>query len=338
MKFIIVLLLVFLTACSGNTKEKERFNEVFIDLFDTIIILQGYAYSQEEFSYFSREVVRPELLRLHRLFDIYNEYAGLNNISTINNNAGIRPVEVDPVLIELLKFCVEAYSHTNGAMNVALGPVLAIWHEYRALANETLDTPPELPSMEALQAAFSLSNINDIIINEENNTVFLRHEGMSLNVGGIAKGFSMERAANAATAAGFLHFTLSVGGDVRTALGPPGSETGTWSVGLQDPDNLGNIFYIVHVGETSVFSSGDYQRYFYADGVRFHHIIDPQTLMPASLFRSVTVIYPDAGLADVLSTAAFIMGFDEGRALMERFGAEAVWYFYDGTLDFLWKE
>ena len=334
MKFIVILTLLFLTACSGTPAQKVRFNELFIELFDTVTVFQAYAYSQEEFNYLSREIVRAELWRLHQLFDIYNEYAGVNNIRTINNNAGIQPVQVDPVIIEMLLLCKQAYADTNGIVNVAMGPVFNIWHEYRALASQNPESPPALPSMEALQAAAMLANINDVVIDEANNTVFLRYEGMALDAGGIAKGFAIESAANSAIMGGFEHFTLSVGGDVRTGLGPPGSETGTWGVGLQDPNELGDIFYVVHVAETSVFASGDYQRYFFADGIRFHHIIDPRTLMPASLYRSVTIIHPDGGIADILATAAFIMDIDEGKALMELYGAEAIWYLHDGTIQF----
>ena len=345
-KFSFLLLYIFLclffyagfTGCGSEANVQEqskyqRFSEIYLDLFDTVTIIIGYAQSQEEFNYFSRNIIREELYRLHQLFDIFNEYPGINNMWSVNHNAGIQPVEVDPVIIEMLKFSIEAYNDTRGALNVALGPVLDIWRTYIAAAADTepSDTRPSVPDMDKLLLANEFTDIGNVIIDEENSTVFLRYEGMSLDVGGIAKGYAIELAAQKAISAGFESFILTVGGDVRAANGPLGGTRDTWSVGVNNPDG-GELIDVIFVNNSSVFSSGDYLRYFMADGVRYHHIIDPYTLMPTVGIRSVTVIHPDGRVADMLTTAAFVLNIEEAKEVLEGFGPEAIWVLEDGAV------
>ena len=329
---VYVLLLGVFAAClspdnpgpdQNEANGYQRFSEMFLDVFDTLTVVVGYAQSREQFNYFSRGVIREELHRLHRLFDIFNEYEGINNIRTINNNAGIAPVEVDPVIIEMLQLAVEAYHFSGGLVNVAIGPVTNIWRE--AVSEGAV------PNMEDLLSAGRYIDINDLIINEEMGTVFLRHEGMSLDVGSIAKGFAVEFTAQAAIEAGFQSFSLTVGGDVRVAEGPRGGARDTWGIGVSNPEG-GDMLDAIFVTNTSVFSSGDYQRYFIADGQRFHHIIDPRTFMPAVGHRGATVVYPYAGMVGVFSIIAFIMDTYEAKELLESFGAEAIWMLEDGTV------
>ena len=308
-----------------NPEEYTRFTEIFFDIFDTLIIIIGYTQSEEEFHYYARGVIREEMVRLHQLFNRFDEFEGISNIRTINDNAGIHPVEVDPTIIEMLQFSIEAYQASQGTVNIAIGPVTDIWREYIGERRTTR------PSAEALRAAGELTNINNVIINEANNTVFLRYEGMSLDVGGIAKGYAIELAVQKALDAGFEAFTLSVGGDNRTAGGPRGGEFIDWGIGVENP-NGGDFLSIIRTTHNAVFSSADNQRFFYVDEVRYHHIIDPRTFMPATNFRSVTVIHPDAGIADVLTTAAFVLELDEAKEIIHRFGAQALWLLPDGTV------
>jgi len=316
---LIVLLAGVLAACTGNSNYR-RFREDFFDVFDTFSFIIGYAQSQEEFNYFSQEIIRAELQRLHQLFDIFNEYEGINNLHTINKNAGIAPVDVDPVIIDMLQLSVEAYRISGGIMNIAIGPVTEIWREAREEGF--------VPGMDDLLDASNYIDINGLIINEEMGTAFLRYKGMSLDVGAVAKGFAIELAAQSAIAAGFESFLLYVGGDVRVAEGPPG---GKWSIGVSNPEG-GGLLDVVYAENTSVFSSGDYLRYFVIGGQRFHHIIDPRSLMPAVNHRNATVIYPDGGMADILSIVAFILDIDEAKEFVTGLEAEAIWMLKDSTV------
>ncbi|MCL1997715.1 MAG: FAD:protein FMN transferase [Turicibacter sp.] len=305
--------------------ELFRFNDMFFEVFDTITNFIGYTQGQEEFVYFSRDVVLPELMRLHRLFDRYESYEGINNIRTINENAGVSPVEVDPVVIEVLNFSIEAYHASNGVVNVMIGPLTDLW---RTVISGERDT---VPSMAELQAAAAFMDISGLIIDEENNTVFLEQVGMSLDVGGIAKGYATELAARYVRERGLDSFILSVGGDVVLGDGPVGGNRDTWNVGVTDPFGSGGNVDVLNVINTAVFSSGDYQRFVMIDGVRYHHIINPRTLMPASDFRGTTIIHPHGGMADVLATAAFVLELDEAMDVVVRAGGEGLWILPDGS-------
>ena len=301
-----------------------RYNDFFMELFNTLTVVVGYADSQEEFNYY-RDIIFNELSRLHMLFDIYNEYPGINNIYTINKNAGIAPVEVDPVIIELIQVSKYAYYITNGTLNIALGPVLSLWHDHR---NKEI---PTLPSVESLLMANKYTNIEDIIIDEENHTIFLRYENMSLDVGSVGKGFAIDFAFQRAKEAGFEFFLLNVGGDVLTAKGPP--TRGYWNVGVENPDiGAQDVIDVVLANNMAVFVSGDYQRFFVVDGVAYSHLIDPQTLMPATKFKSVTVLHPCALYAEILSVAAFIIDLESSFELLARHNAEALWVSNDNQI------
>jgi thiamine biosynthesis lipoprotein len=145
-------------------------------------------------------------------------------------------------------------------------------------------------------------------------------------VGAIAKGWAVQKVAENAPK-GLL---ISVGGNV-CATGAK-DDTGTpWVVGIQDPDGGDKYLHTIYITQGCVVTSGDYQRTFPVDGKFYHHIIDPDTLFPSEYFRSVTVICDDSGLADALSTALFVMPLEEGLALAEKCGVEAMWLHRDGT-------
>ena len=159
-----------------------------------------------------------------------------------------------------------------------------------------------------------------MVIDEEASTVQITDPETRLDVGAIAKGYAVEQVCREAPA-GLL---VSVGGNVR-ATGPK-ADGQPWVVGIQSPDGDGEDFlHTLELSQGSVVTSGDYQRYYTVDGVRYHHIIDPDTLLPAAYWRSVTIVCADSGLADALSTALFTLPQEEGQALLNRWDAQAMW-------------
>ncbi|MCL2580266.1 MAG: FAD:protein FMN transferase [Oscillospiraceae bacterium] len=313
----------------------QRYQRMVFDLFDTLIIVMGYAQSHEEFERWG-DLIETELRRLHILFDIYNDYDGVNNLKTVNDRAGSEPVEVDTAIIELLTFAQQAYRESGGVVNVALGSVLRIWSVYRQ-AGIAFPETAVLPSIESLQAAMAHTNIEDVVIDRENATVFLWDSEMSLDVGALAKGFAIQRAMELARAEGFFAGLINAGGDISMIGAPLSSGRDYWAVGVRDPATfeLDSMYDVLHLsGETSVATSGNYQRFYMVDGVSYSHIIDPDTLMPADRHAGVTVIHPDAGLAEMLSTAIFILPQEEGARLLANFGGEGIWIFSDGSAVF----
>ena len=226
---------------------------------------------------------------------------------------------VDRKIIDLLLFCRDLCEGTGGQVNAALGGVLALWHDARE-AGISDPASAALPDAAALAEAARHADFSSVIIDEAASTVQITDPALRLDVGAIAKGYAVEQVCRAAPD-GLL---LSVGGNVRATGPKPGGEN--WVVGIQAPDGESGAFlHTLYVRDVSVVTSGDYQRYYTVGGVRYHHIIDPATCRPAAYWRAVTVLCADSGLADALSTALFTLPQAEGQALLDRYGAEAMW-------------
>ena len=321
MKRILALLLcvLLLTGCTGPREpEKKQYTATFLTLFDTVTSIVGRAES-EEAHMAAAQAIHDDLLIYHQLFDIYNDYEGLNNLKTVNDNAGVAPVVVDRAIIDLLLDCREYHELTGGLVNVAMGSVLVLWHEAR---NDGLNDIANayLPDSEKLAAAAEHMDFSRVVIDEAASTVFLSDPEMRLDVGAVAKGWSAQRAAENAPE-GLL---ISVGGNV-CATGPKDENGTPWRVGVQNPDGGSSYLHTLNITGGSVVTSGDYQRCYMVDGKIYHHIIDPDTLYPSNYWRSVTIICADSGLADALSTALFLLPLEAGMALAEKCGAEALW-------------
>ena len=166
-----------------------------------------------------------------------------------------------------------------------------------------------------------------MVLNEAESTVYITDPGLQLDVGAVAKGWSVQRVSETAPA-GLL---ISVGGNV-SATGPKDDAGTPWVVGVQNPDGGESFLHTLYLTKGSVVTSGDYQRAYRVDGKLYHHIIDPQTLYPSEYWRSVTVVSSDSGLADALSTALFLLPLEEGQKLLEPLGAQAMWVDREGNL------
>ena len=323
---LMVVCALICISLSGCATRYSRYQKDIFDVFDTHTMIVGYASSREEFDYMAA-VIHDELVRLHRLFDIFNEYDDINNLATINNMAGISPVEVDKAIIYLLEFAISAYEESGGAVNVAMGNMLEIWRRYRQEAGTLF------PSTQELNAAMTHSDISNIIIDRARSTVYLSEENMSLDVGALAKGFALQEAMGKAVEKGFFSGLISSGGDIIVIGAPMSRRRDYWSIGIRDPRNeLGEVYDTLNLsGEMAVATSGDYYRYFMVDGIILSHIIDPQTMMPASRFASVTAIHQSAVMAEMLSTALFILPYEEGKDLLELHSGQAIWLLSDGS-------
>ncbi|MFI3284853.1 MAG: FAD:protein FMN transferase, partial [Erysipelotrichaceae bacterium] len=299
--------------------------------------LIGYTDSQETFDeYFA--YVCEQFMYYDQLFDIYDSYDDINNMKTINDQAGIAPVEVDQAIIDLLLEAQYFESLSNHEFDVTFGAVFKVWHSYRELANEN-DGVGNIPEIDELNEAQLHTGMDKLIINDEANTVYLTDENASLDVGGIAKGFAAEAIAQGLMDLGLDIGIVDAGGNNRIIGSKPDGEL--WKVGIQNPNGNGSLVIVSSDVEMSFVTSGDYQRYYVDEqGNRYHHIIDPSTLYPATHYRSVSIITDDSGQADALSTSLFTLGFEEGLALIDEYRAlgytiEVIWITsLDETLDY----
>lgn len=335
MKKILCLLLgmFLLSACQSETLSKHTMTATDIG-FDTVVSFTAYTQSEDEFTRYS-DLLKEQFRYYDKLFDKYNSYDGINNIKTINDAAGKEAVKVDGVIVDLLKLAKTYDTICDHQFDITMGSVLNIWHDYREAATAENAAESKIPSMEELQAASKHSGWEHVQIDEENSTVYIDDPRVSLDVGGIAKGFVVELIAEQLKQEGLDHAIINGGGNIRLIGEKP--ESDAWSVGIQIPNlqeqSTDSLISVKSKGDTSFVTSGDYQRYYMYNDQIMHHIIDPDTLMPARHCRSVTVITENSGIADILSTALFNMSYQEGSALLEKLQTEegikvdAIWVY-----------
>lgn len=331
----IALSLLPLGGCQGEPTQK-RYEYQFFDTFDTLVQIVGYTHTPEEFEDYA-QLAHNRFVELHNMYDKFESHPGVNGIAAINLAAGTAPVKAEAEVLDLLEFCTQWQQKTGDMVEITLGPVITIWQEYLARYHLDYDDA-QLPPTAQLEAAAALCAPEYLQIDRAAGTVFLTQEGAALDVGAVAKGFATELVASELQAAGWESFSISSGGNVRTCGEPLSDTTTTWSVGIQDPfanavlASQDQLLDVLFVNDQSVVTSGDYQRFYMVGDQRIHHIIDPATLFPATHYRSVTVVTPHSGMADFLSTALFVMDYEEGRALADEYDVGVLWVFPDGTV------
>lgn len=312
-----------------------KYSVSYFDTFDTLITITAYASDQETFDAAASQM-HQLYITMHQLYDNYNAYPGVNNVYTLNHTAAEKPVEVDPLLFNLLKLCKQKQPLLHSKVNIAMGSVLKIWHDYREAG---LNDPEnaQVPSMDTLTQAAEHVNFDLVELNEDANTVYFTDPQLQLDLGAVAKGYTTEIVAQELIASGLSSFVISAGGNVRAGHAPLDGRT-AWGIGVQNPEGIvlssstDDLIDVLYLCDTSVVTSGDYQRYYTVDGVRYHHLIDPDTLMPGDYFPSVTIVTNDSGLADLLSTAVFLMPYEEGYDFVNSLeDVEALWIFKDGS-------
>ena len=303
----------------------SRFRTTFLGVFDTVTTVIGYAENEATFNAYAAKI-KERLSFYHEIFNTFDSFEGVNNLRTVNEMAGIEPVKVDPEIIAFLKQCLWANEISDGNVNVAFGAVLEIWHDHRTLGTHNPEAAT-LPDLDLLRAANEHTNIAYVIIDEANSTVFLKDPLMRLDVGSGSKGYATTAVANYIEAEGLTSAVLSVGGNIQ-AIGRRADTDTPWRIGIQNPDKTSEetTIEVLDIDGYAVVTSGVYERYYVVDGVRYHHIINPDTLFPEQTFDAVTIVSSSSGRADALTTALFNMSLEEGMALIENTDdVEALW-------------
>lgn len=329
--FSFVLVFILLFSLSGCKGKKEKFTDYSFDCFDTVTTIIGFEEDKKIFNEVCN-FIKEELYEYHKLYNIYNSYEGVKNLYTINKEKTVSGV--DSRIIELLLFCKEIHTLTNGKTNVAFGAVLKPWHDCREAGLNNPETA-YLPDMLALEEAAKHTNINNLVIDKETSTVTLNDSEMLLDVGAVAKGYAVECVAKKLSEKGIKGYLLNVGGNIKIVGERPDNQK--WVVGIENPDTSEDLPYIEYLGldKYSLVTSGNYQRFYTVNGKNYHHIIDTKTNMPSAYFNMVSVICEDSGKADALSTALFCMKIEDGKKLVNSLdGVEAMWVFNNGEKHF----
>ena len=330
---LIALALAIVFALTGvsafATEELTRYQGFFMDVFDTFTDIIIYT-TDEETAQEITDFVYEDLLTYHQLYNIYDDFEGVNNIKTINDNAGIAPVKVDAKIIDLLQYVLTLNETLGTNVNIAMGSVLRLWHDAR-IHSTNVPNEAYIPDMEALKQAAAHIDPQNIVIDVENSTVFLKDANTSIDVGAVGKGYAVERIAEDMENRGVTCALLSVGGNVRAV----GMKEGGFVIGVQNPDYHAENQSItrIAINDASFVTSGDYQRFFVVDDVKYNHVINPNTLMPATNVASVSILTKDSGFADYMSTTLFTLTVEAGLKLVETIpNTEALWITHEGEM------
>lgn len=247
------------------------------------------------------------------LDNLYKKYENLTDfydsnseLSKLNNDVNY---EISSELLDLIKIGYEWDVKTNGLLNINIGNLTKIWHDFR-------ENPVSLPNLNDVKIE-SLKMENDKILNDKVN----------IDLGAIVKGYVTEKAGNYLESVGIDYYLINAGGNVKAGK----SNKGYYNIGIASPIS-NETFEIVKDENISVVTSGGYERFYEYNGVMYHHIIDPNTLYPANNMKSVTVIGEDSGLCDILSTTLFLMDIDEGKEFIKDYDVKVIWFTNDNQI------
>jgi thiamine biosynthesis lipoprotein len=297
-----VLALALLAGCSNTPEEPETRTQLLLGTTVTVRIYEG-----ARDPIFDRAFDRVREIE-ERMSTNTTDYSSTELIE-VNRHAGEEPVAVSEDTFYVVQRALEYSRMTNGAFDVSIGPLVDLW----GIGTEYAAVPEE----EEIESLLPRVDYEKVQMNPEDQTIYLPEEGMGLDVGGIAKGYAAEEVARILREEGIEHALLDFGGNIL-AMGrkPDGTD---WKIGIQNPQQQrGEFLGVVEDEAMTVVTSGDYERFFTKDGVRYHHIIDSRTGYPARTgLSSVTIVAADSTEADALSTAVYVMGVEKGAELIE---------------------
>ncbi len=259
---------------------------------------------------------------VRRLEDLISTWIVTSELSRVNAAAGKEATAVSVDTMTVLESSLEMARLTEGGFNILVGPAVEAWNVVDG---------QQIPSDAVLQAVRPLTDLRSLHLNAPAGTAYLAKAGMRVDVGGIGKGFAADRAVAAMQKAGATAGVVALAGDIRTFGRLPGGMK--FPFGIRHPRQEEAVLAFIDLQDEAISTAGDYERYFERDGVRYHHILDPLSLLPARDCQSVTVVARDGLTADGLDTGIFVMGRERGLALIERLpGVGAVIVDRDGKI------
>lgn len=253
-----------------------------------------------------------EAARLEAMLDRHR--AG-SDVAAINAQAGQQPVSVTEETFSIIRLALDVGRITGGAFDITVAPLLELWGF--GTGETRVPTPQELAEV------LPLVDFTKVRIDEEARRVFLEGEGIQLDLGGIAKGYIVDQAIDVLRQKGITSASVDAGGDIRVIGEKP--DGSPWRIGIRNPRERRELVAVIELRDQAIVTSGDYERFFMHEGERYHHILDPDTGLPARGVISVTIVANDAFTADAYSTAVFVLGLERGLALVESMpGVDAI--------------
>lgn len=298
----LVLLLSLITALSADAQVKRNRSAILMGgKFEITIVAQDSLTSER-----CIDTVIGEVARIERLI---SDWIPETQVSQVNRNAGVAPVNVDREVLELTRRAVRMSELTNGAFDISFAAMEKIWRYDGSMT--------AMPDSEAVRKAVSRVGYRDIVIDTIASTIFLRHPGMKMGFGALGEGYATDRCRDMLLANGIQAGIVNATGDMSTWGRQPDGKR--WTIGITDPFRRGELYAIVPLKTSAVTTSGSYEKYVELNGIRYSHIINPATGYPATGLSSVTVFGPSAELANAFSTSIMVLGKDAGLALLKAF-------------------
>ena len=300
MKNVLLILTIFSVGILFAQEPYKRTLKLMGSRFDITVVAKDPIEANEHI-----DLAIKEITRIERLISSWDPKS---QTSEINRNAGIKPVKVDAELFELIQRGIGISKLTDGAFDISYASMDKIWKFDGSMTH--------MPSIDSIKASVSKVGYHNIILDKENNTVFLKLKGMKIGFGAIGKGYAADKAKNLLISKGVVAGIINASGDMNTwGKQPDGSE---WKVAITNPMDKNKVFALLPINNGAVVTSGNYEKYVTFNDVRYTHIIDPRTGYPATGIISVTVFAPKAELADALATSVFVMGIEVGLNRIEQ--------------------
>jgi thiamine biosynthesis lipoprotein len=302
---ISLLALSLFTACAGgvsgpSSKLVERSRQSMGTLLRVAVWTPDEARANDAIEHVFRE--------FDRLESLLSNWKSDSDVTRLNHNAGITPVKVSQDTISVLRIAHDVSEITRGKFDITFGALTDIWRFDH-------DQDNVVPEHDLIEARLKRIDYKAVEVDSTAGTAFINRPGMTVHLGGIGKGYAVDRAIALLRDQGFKNFLIQAGGDLYVA----GADNGKpWKLGIADPRGNHDPFAIVQVSDGTLSTSGDYERFFMKEGTRYHHILDPDFGEPSRECRSVTLVSNTAVMADAIAKGVFLLGPRDGMALIEK--------------------
>jgi FAD:protein FMN transferase len=303
----VLLILLFLNACSSSKEQifKETRNSMY-----TVVSISVVSRTEDQ----AKKAINASFAELDRVASLLNFYSEASEISLINRQAGEKPATVSKDTLDIIEKAIYVSEVTEGAFDVTVGPLVKLWD----LKNEVI------PDKTLIEEKRKIVGYKNIVVDRAASTVFIKLKDAKIDLGGIIKGYAVDKVVGVLHQNGITSGVVTVGGEVRSLGKKPDGES--WRVGVQNPRQKGpddQVMATIELSDKALSTSGDYIRFFEKDGVRYHHLLDPQTGYPSRQCGSATIVADDNTTTDGFSKL-FILGPEKGLAVAKKLGFEAL--------------
>ena len=297
--FLFFFFLLILYPIPSNPSNLLKYHQVLMGTVAEITFVGEHEES-------TRKVALQAFQEIRRIEQFMSPWIESSDVTRINRSAGNQWVKISHETLEVIRKAQEISELSAGRFDITVGPLTQLWRSARERGLP--------PSAEDLKQKLDLVNFKNMMIDQEGR-VFLKKRGMVIDLGGIAKGYAVDKAFELLKALGYKNLIVNAGGDLRTG----GSKLDQpWAIGIQNPRSSQKIMATISVSDSAIATSGDYEKFFIHQGKRYHHILNPRDGLPAEECQSVTILSQEGMMADALATAVFVLGPTKGYTLCQK--------------------